>query len=107
MRVLAEVIAEHPLHVSAYGELAYVHALRGDADAVGRAIDTGLRELPRRWDSLYDYGGRAFERAGHLPRALHAYRKTLPAGPFHPGAERRGQIERLEQRIAHPAAPGG
>ncbi len=97
------MVARNPLYVAAHGELALLHAERKDAEAVERAIDAGLRALPRRAHALYEYAGRAFERAGHLPRALHAYRKTLPAGPFSRARTRREQIERLEQLLARPA----
>jgi tetratricopeptide (TPR) repeat protein len=109
LAIARQAVEANPLAVIGYGQLARLHSERRDVDGVQQAIARGLRAQPRRWRELRELEGRAYERAGYLPRALDAYRRSLPSGPFQPDAVRRALIERVEERMRSesPAQRGG
>ena len=107
-RLLEDLVLDDPLFVAGYGQLADLHARRGDPGGIEDAIAMGLAAYPRRARDLSELEGRAWEQAGYLPRALHAYRRTLPAGPFRPDAGRRALVRSIEEKLAlAPPTPAG
>ena len=99
VEIAQAAIRRAPLLLPAYATLANLAAERRDADGIAAALEAGLRAYPRRARALYEIAGRAYEQAGYLPRALHAYRRALPAGPLENAAARRAHVRSLEARL--------
>jgi tetratricopeptide (TPR) repeat protein len=99
IRRVEAAVDRDPLLVRGYTSLAMLHALAGDRDGVERSIAAGLRSNPRRWLELRTAEGAAFEQLGDLPRALAAYRRAIPRGPFRRDGEARARIARLAQQL--------
>lgn len=99
-------LRQAPLLLSAYAARAQLAAEQRDADAIEATLEAGLRAYPRRSRALHEIAGRAYERAGYLPRALQAYRRALPAGPLESAASRRAHVQRLEARLRPPEQGG-
>jgi tetratricopeptide (TPR) repeat protein len=85
-----------PLLVRAYGQLAMNAAVRNDPEGIASAIATGIREVPRRSGELRRLEGAAYERIGDPHRALAAYRRAIPRGPFTDPRWMKEEIRRLE-----------
>jgi tetratricopeptide (TPR) repeat protein len=86
-----------PLLARTYGHLAVIAAARNDLDAAARVIADGIRENPRRSVELRLLEARAYARVGASRRALDAYRKAIPRGPFHDPGWIEEQIRQLEK----------
>jgi tetratricopeptide (TPR) repeat protein len=99
IRRVEAALARDPLLVRGYTALAMLHAQAGDRDGVERSIAAGLRNTPRRWLDLRTAEGAAFEQLGDLPRALAAYRRAIPRGPFRSRRDARTRVARLEQQL--------
>jgi tetratricopeptide (TPR) repeat protein len=89
-----------PLLARTYGYLAACHAAGGDLDAAARVISDGIREIPRRAAELRLLEGRAYARVGATQRALDAFRKAMPRGPFHDPSWVEQRIRDLEEPTA-------
>ena len=59
----------------------------------------GLRNNPRRRIELRTAEGASFEALGDLARALEAYRRAFPRGPFRSASMARANIARIEQKL--------
>lgn len=106
VEIARAAIHRAPLLLPGYATLANLAAERRDPDGIAAALESGLRAYPRRARSLYEIAGRAYERAGYLPRALYAYRRALPAGPLENGASRRAHVASLEALLRTPEQGG-
>ena len=106
-RLLEGLLQDDPLFLSGYGQLALLHADRGDPSGIEDAIALGRAAYPRRSRDLFEMEGRAWEQAGYLARALHAYRRTLPAGPMRPDTGRRARVRSVEEKLAPTPEAGG
>jgi tetratricopeptide (TPR) repeat protein len=89
-----------PLLVRAYGRLAMNYAARDDPEGIASAIAAGIRAVPRRSIELKQLEGQAYERIGDPGRALAAYRKAIPRGPFTDPRWMTEEIRRLEEIMA-------
>ncbi len=82
-RALTEAaLAREPLLVRGYGQLADLHAQRGDFVGVEAAIERGIAVEPRSTQSLRQLEAVAYERMGDPSRALGALERGIPRGPF-------------------------
>jgi hypothetical protein len=75
------------------------------AIGVAHAIEAGLRHNPHRRVELRTAEGVAFERLGDLPRALEAYRGSVPRGPLRSANASLARIAQLKQKLASAPEP--
>jgi hypothetical protein len=106
IRELEAGVRAAPLRVRAYAQLALLYAMEGDAAALQRSIDAGLRALPRRAHELHGAAGLAYLFIGDEGRALDAFRRGLPGGPFGSLEDSRSQLSELEAKIQERRAAG-
>jgi tetratricopeptide (TPR) repeat protein len=96
---LEAVLAEHPLMIPAYGELAMLHARRARADEIAGVIERGRRAAPRYLGLLRELEGRAYAEAGELERARDALDAAQPRGPFQTVSRLDEELALIERRI--------
>lgn len=96
IRELEAVVAADPLRTSVWGQLAMLHGLDGDVEAVRATIDAALRADPRRRVQLRLAEADAYLQAGDKRRAIGAYRdlRWYDTGDLAPYRERLAQLER-------------
>ncbi len=107
IELLEQALEMNPLLTRAYGQLAQFHAAKGDFDAADAVIDRAIAFEPRQIKRLYQLKGTIYQSHGQLERAIEAFRKAVPGGPFSSPRSMRARIRELEEKLLEKRAYEG
>ena len=97
---LSDLVGRDPLFIPAYRDLTLAIARTGDAFGMLGALAAGADAYPRGRRRLNALEGMGYEVLGDARRALRAYRRARPRGPFEVAPNINARIRALEEELS-------